>query len=156
MSRRFLSAKTKHASSCISPSSLTATDMTTIVLVLNGAIRWSASFFLLPATWRRRARFREQLRADIANAPDFLRDIGVDVLEAQAEAMRVFWEPIKLQRKVDDAAAWSLPRHSCQAPAKARMRALTRPTICASRTGTRGGRIVIGKQEDVLARVTSS
>jgi uncharacterized protein YjiS (DUF1127 family) len=130
--------------------------MTTIVLVLNAAIRWSASLVPLPATWRRRARFREQLRADIANAPDFLRDIGVDVLEAQAEAMRVFWEPIKLQRKVDDATAWSLPRHSCQTPAKARMRALTGPAICASRTGTRGGRIVVGKPKDVLARVTSS
>lgn len=111
--------------------------MTTIVLVLNAAIRWSASLVALPATWRSRARFREQLRADITNAPDFLRDIGVDVLEAQAEAMRVFWEPVKLQRKVDDATAWSLSRHSCQTPAKAWLRALTRPTICASQTGTR-------------------
>jgi len=62
--------------------------MIAIVLVLNAAIPWSASIFLLPAIWRRRARFREQLRADIGTAPDFLRDIGIDVPEAQAEAMR--------------------------------------------------------------------
>ena len=64
--------------------------MTTIVLGLNAAILSSGSIFLLPATWRRRARFRKQLRADIANAPDFLRDIGIDMPEAQAEAMRFF------------------------------------------------------------------
>ena len=28
------------------------------------------------------------MRADIGTAPDFLRDIGIDVSEAQAEAMR--------------------------------------------------------------------
>jgi len=106
--------------------------MTTIVLVLNAAILWSASIFLLPATWRRRARFREQLRADIENAPDFLRDIGIDVPEAQAEAMRFFWEPVKLQRKVDHATAWSISRHSRQTPAKAWLSVPTRSTICAS------------------------
>jgi uncharacterized protein YjiS (DUF1127 family) len=79
--------------------------MTAIVSVLNVAVLRCVSIFLLPATWRRRARFREQLRADIQNAPDFLGDIGIDVPEAQAEAMRFFWEPVKLLRKTGDATA---------------------------------------------------
>ena len=63
--------------------------MTAIVSVLNVAVLRCVSIFLLPATWRRRARFREQLRADMQNAPDFLGDIGIDAPEAQAEAMRL-------------------------------------------------------------------
>jgi uncharacterized protein YjiS (DUF1127 family) len=72
--------------------------MTAIESVLNAAVLRCVSNFLLPATWRRRARFREQLRADMQNAPDFLGDIGIDVPEAQAEAMRFFWEPVKLRK----------------------------------------------------------
>ena len=110
--------------------------MTAIVSVLNVATA-VVLIFLLPATWRRRARFTEQLRADIQNAPDFLGDIGIDVPEAQAEAMRFFWEPVKLLRKTGDAAAWSKSRYSRLAPAKAWLSALTRPTICASQTRKR-------------------
>ena len=73
--------------------------MTAIVSVLNAAVLRCVSIFLLPATWRRRARFREQLRADMQSAPDFLGDIGIDVPEAQAEAMRFF---VKLLRKTSD------------------------------------------------------
>ena len=73
--------------------------MTAIVSVLNVAVLRCVSIFLLPATWRRRARFREQLRADMQSAPDFLGDIGIDVPEAQAEAMRFF---VKLLRKTSD------------------------------------------------------
>jgi uncharacterized protein YjiS (DUF1127 family) len=130
--------------------------MIAIVLVLNAAIPWSASIFLLPAIWRRRARFREQLRADIGTAPDFLRDIGIDVPEAQAEAMRFFWEPVTLQRKTGDATARSISRYSRQTPAKARLSAPTRPTICASQNPQTRGCIFAGKHDDALARVTSS
>ena len=105
--------------------------MTAIVSVLNVAVLRCVSIFLLPATWRRRARFREQLRADMQNAPDFLGDIGIDVPEAQAEAM------VKLLRKTGDATAWSKSRYSRLAPAKARLSALTRPTICASQSRKR-------------------
>jgi hypothetical protein len=38
------------------------------------------------------------LRADIAEAADFLHDIGINLFEAQAEAVRFFWEPITLMR----------------------------------------------------------
>jgi uncharacterized protein YjiS (DUF1127 family) len=68
------------------------TLMTAIVSVLNAAVLRCVSIFLLPTMWRRRARFRKQLRADMQNAPDFLGDIGIDAPEAQAEAMRFFWE----------------------------------------------------------------
>lgn len=50
------------------------------------------------ATWRRRARFRAQLRMDIEGAADFLCDIGINVPDAQIEAARFFWEPIALTR----------------------------------------------------------
>jgi len=96
------------------------------------------------------------LRSDIENAPDFLRDIGIDVPQAQAEAMRFFWEPVKLQRKVDHATAWSISRHSRQTPAKAWLSVPTRSTICASLTRTPGDCFFIGKQQHVLARLTSS
>ncbi|MHB0772062.1 hypothetical protein [Bradyrhizobium sp. 5.13L] len=52
----------------------------------------------LPFTWWERARFRSKLRADIRDRSDFLRDIGVDVFEAHAEAFRFFWQPITLKR----------------------------------------------------------
>jgi hypothetical protein len=70
-------------------------------------------------------------------APDFFGDIGIDVPEAQAEAMRFFWEPVKLLRKTGDATAWSRSRYSRLAPAKAWLSAPTRPTICASQTRKR-------------------
>ena len=110
--------------------------MTAIVSVLNVATA-VVSIFLLPATWRRRARFRSSCAQISQNAPDFLRDIGIDVPEAQAEAMRFFWEPVKLLRKTGDATAWSKSRYSRLAPAKAWLSALTRPTICASQTRKR-------------------
>jgi uncharacterized protein YjiS (DUF1127 family) len=50
--------------------------------------------FVLPATWWQRASFRAKLRADLN-----LRDIGIEVHEAQAEASRFFWEPITLKRR---------------------------------------------------------
>ncbi|WP_334425488.1 hypothetical protein [Bradyrhizobium sp. AZCC 1620] len=52
----------------------------------------------LPLTWWERARFRSKLRADIRDRSDFLRDVGIDVLEAHAEACRFFWQPITLKR----------------------------------------------------------
>ncbi|MEH2537956.1 MULTISPECIES: hypothetical protein [unclassified Bradyrhizobium] len=52
----------------------------------------------LPLTWWERACFRSKLRADIRDGSDFLRDIGIDVLEAHAEACRFFWQPITLKR----------------------------------------------------------
>ena len=52
----------------------------------------------LPLTWWERACFRSKLRADIRDRSDFLRDIGIDVLEAHAEVCRVFWQPITLKR----------------------------------------------------------
>ena len=59
----------------------------------------------LPLTWWDRACFRSKLRADIRDRSDFLRDIGIDVLEAHAEACRFFWQPITLKRPK------SVPRH---------------------------------------------
>ncbi|MEH2475957.1 uncharacterized protein YjiS (DUF1127 family) [Nitrobacteraceae bacterium AZCC 2161] len=56
------------------------------------------AIFRLPATWRQRIRFRAQLRADMVDAADFLHDIGIDLFDAQAEALRFFWEPITLMR----------------------------------------------------------
>jgi uncharacterized protein YjiS (DUF1127 family) len=50
-----------------------------------------------PETWWRRARFRAKLRADLEVGPEFLRDVGIDLCEAQAEAMRFFWEPVRLK-----------------------------------------------------------
>jgi uncharacterized protein YjiS (DUF1127 family) len=52
------------------------------------------AIFSLPATWWQRACFRAELRADLRSRPDFLRDIGIGLLEAQAEASRFFWEPL--------------------------------------------------------------
>ena len=52
----------------------------------------------LPLTWWERACFRSKLRADIRDRSDFLRDIGIDVLEAHAEVCRFFWQPITLKR----------------------------------------------------------
>jgi uncharacterized protein YjiS (DUF1127 family) len=54
------------------------------------------AIFSLPATWWQRACFRVELRADIRDKPDFLRDIGIGLHEAQAEASRFFWEPLLL------------------------------------------------------------
>jgi uncharacterized protein YjiS (DUF1127 family) len=56
------------------------------------------AIFRLPAIWWQRVHFRAQLRADIAEAADFLHDIGINLFEAQAEAVRFFWEPITLMR----------------------------------------------------------
>lgn len=53
----------------------------------------------LPATWWQRSRFRTELRADIREKPELLRDIGLGVHEAQAEASRFFWEAVILQRR---------------------------------------------------------
>jgi uncharacterized protein YjiS (DUF1127 family) len=53
---------------------------------------------MLPAIWWQRACFRAKLREDLENQPDFLRDIGIGVHDAQAEAVRFFWEPIMLKR----------------------------------------------------------
>ena len=55
--------------------------------------------FVLPATWWQRASFRAKLSADLKDKSDFLRDIGIEVHEAQAEASRSFWEPIALKRR---------------------------------------------------------
>ncbi|KYK44093.1 hypothetical protein A1D31_15465 [Bradyrhizobium liaoningense] len=52
----------------------------------------------LPFTWWERACFRSELRADIRDRSEFLRDIGVDAFEAHAEARRFFWQPIRLKR----------------------------------------------------------
>ncbi|KRR05653.1 hypothetical protein [Bradyrhizobium valentinum] len=52
----------------------------------------------LPLTWWERACFRSKLREDIRDRSDFLRDVGIDVLEAHAEACRFFWQPITLKR----------------------------------------------------------
>ena len=57
------------------------------------------AIFSLPATWRQRARFRAELRADIRDRPDFLHDIGIGLHEAQAEASRFFWEPLLLKHR---------------------------------------------------------
>lgn len=53
----------------------------------------------LPATWWQRARFRAELRADLRDKPEFLRDIGIGVHEAQAEASRFFWEALILEHR---------------------------------------------------------
>lgn len=57
------------------------------------------AIFTLPAMWRQRTRFRAELRADIRDRPDFLRDIGIGLYEAHAEASRFFWEPWLLKRR---------------------------------------------------------
>jgi len=57
------------------------------------------AIFALPAMWRQRTRFRAELRADIRDRPDFLRDIGIGLYEAHAEASRFFWEPWLLKRR---------------------------------------------------------
>jgi uncharacterized protein YjiS (DUF1127 family) len=61
-------------------------------------LRLGAIFSLL-ATWWQRACFRAELRADLRNKPDFLRDIGIGLHEAQAEASRSFWEPLLLKHR---------------------------------------------------------
>jgi uncharacterized protein YjiS (DUF1127 family) len=55
------------------------------------------AIFSLPATWWQRACFRAELRADLRDKSDFLRDIGIGLHEAQAEASRFFWEPLLLK-----------------------------------------------------------
>ena len=67
--------------------------------ILRTATRRILAIFRLAATWRRRAHFRAQLRADIADAAEFLHDIGISLPEAQAEAARLFWEPVTLTRR---------------------------------------------------------
>jgi uncharacterized protein YjiS (DUF1127 family) len=52
--------------------------------------------FRLPITWWQRACFRAQLRADLDDRTDFLRDMGFNIAEAQAEAARFFWESVVL------------------------------------------------------------
>lgn len=56
------------------------------------------AIFRILATWWQRARFRTQLGADIADAADFLHDIGINQFEAHAEAKRFFWESVMLTR----------------------------------------------------------
>lgn len=53
----------------------------------------------LPATWWQRARFRAELRADLRDRPEFLRDIGIGLHEAQVEASRFFWEALILENR---------------------------------------------------------
>jgi uncharacterized protein YjiS (DUF1127 family) len=53
----------------------------------------------LLATWWKRACFRAELRADLRDKPDFLRDIGIGLHEAEAEASRFFWEPLLLEHQ---------------------------------------------------------
>jgi len=55
------------------------------------------AIFSLPGTWWQRACFRAELRADIRDKPDFLRDIGIGPCEAHAEASRSFCEPLLLK-----------------------------------------------------------
>jgi uncharacterized protein YjiS (DUF1127 family) len=62
----------------------------------SGQLRLGAIFSLL-ATWWQRACFRAELRADLRDKPDFLRDIGIGLHEAQAEVSRFFWEPLLLK-----------------------------------------------------------
>jgi uncharacterized protein YjiS (DUF1127 family) len=57
------------------------------------------AIFSLPATWWQRICFRAELRADIRDKPDFLRDIGISLYDAHAEASRFFWEPWLLKRR---------------------------------------------------------
>ncbi|WP_448029107.1 hypothetical protein [Bradyrhizobium liaoningense] len=80
----------------------------------------------LPFTWWERACFRSKLRADIRDRSDFLRDIGVDMFEAHAEACRFFWQPITLKRP---------PILDC-APATA---AVARPAVDANGSRYRAG-----------------
>ncbi|MGY4314067.1 hypothetical protein [Bradyrhizobium sp. JR3.5] len=58
------------------------------------------AIFSLPATWWQRACFRAELRADLRDKPDFLRDIGIGLREAQAETSRFFWEPSLLKHPI--------------------------------------------------------
>jgi len=37
------------------------------------------------------------LREDLKNDPYLLRDIGIGVVDAQAEAARFFWQPVLLK-----------------------------------------------------------
>ena len=55
------------------------------------------SIFRLPLIWVERAHFRARLRDDLKNEPYLLRDIGIRVGDAQAEAVRFFWEPVLLK-----------------------------------------------------------
>jgi len=64
----------------------------------DGGLRIRA-IFSLPATWWRRSRFRAELRADLRDKPELLRDIGIGVYEAQAEVSRYFWEALILERR---------------------------------------------------------
>ncbi|MDH2343352.1 hypothetical protein QCM77_07195 [Bradyrhizobium sp. SSUT18] len=57
------------------------------------------AIFGLPVTWWQRSRFRAELRADLRDKPEFLRDIGMGAYEAQAEASRYFWEAVILERR---------------------------------------------------------
>ncbi|TYL96669.1 hypothetical protein FXB40_11585 [Bradyrhizobium rifense] len=64
-----------------------------------GARSDNAGFFARrPLIWLERACFRAKLRADLKDGPDLLRDIGISLHEAQAEASRFFWEPVVLRR----------------------------------------------------------
>ncbi len=67
--------------------------------ILKAATLRIPAIFRLAATWRRRVHFRAQLRADLADATEFLHDIGISLPEAQAEAARLFWEPVTLTRR---------------------------------------------------------
>ena len=62
-------------------------------------LRLDANFSPLAtlAAWWQRACFRAELRADLRDKPEFLRDIGIGLHEAQAEASRFFWEPLLLK-----------------------------------------------------------
>lgn len=53
--------------------------------------------FRLPLIWVERARFRARLREDLENEPNLLRDIGIEVCDAEAETARFFWEPVLLK-----------------------------------------------------------
>ncbi|ERF81604.1 hypothetical protein JQ559_26445 [Bradyrhizobium viridifuturi] len=55
--------------------------------------------FRLPAMWSQRASFRAQLRADLQDNADLLHDIGFNIAEVQAEAVRFFFEPVVLTRR---------------------------------------------------------
>jgi uncharacterized protein YjiS (DUF1127 family) len=57
------------------------------------------AIFRLPAIWWQRICFRAKLRADLKDKSDHLRDIGIELHEAQAEVWRFFWEPILLKRR---------------------------------------------------------
>lgn len=51
-----------------------------------------------PLTWWRRYRFRVLLR-EYHDEEHLLRDIGIDVHEAQSEAVRPFWRKVVLARR---------------------------------------------------------